>query len=429
MASRDPAPAFLHDLAWRGLIHTASEGIEEAFAEGPVTAYIGFDPTASSLHVGSLLPITNLARLQRYGHRPIAIAGGGTGLIGDPSGKTQERELLTLEQVAENLVGIRAQLARFLDFEAPDNAALIVDNADWLGKLNLVDFLRDVGKHVSVNVMLAREAIKTRLETREYYSFTELSYMLLQAYDFVELYRRYGCTLQMGGSDQWGNILAGADLVRRLEGGKAHALVSPLITTASGTKFGKTEAGTVWLDPERTSVYSFYQFWLNTDDRDAVPYLKYFTWLERERIDELAASAEAHPERREAQQVLADEVTRTVHGAEDLAQAKEITAILFGGGDARLSAEAILTKAHDAPSTEIPREEILAGIGLSELLFRAGIAASKGEGRRLIRQGGIYLNNERVTDEVRTVVLADALDERLLLLRKGKKQYHLVRVG
>ncbi len=420
--------SFLDDLEWRGLIHSATEGLEEALGEGMVTAYIGFDPSAASLHVGSLLPIMCLARLQRHGHRPIAIAGGGTGLIGDPSGKTKERQLLTPGEVEANLVGIKAQLARFLDFDAGANAAQIVNNADWLTQLRFVEFLRDVGKHVSVNVMLARESVKLRLESQDSLSYTEFSYMLLQAYDFVVLYDRHGCTLQMGGSDQWGNILAGADLIKKLRGGRAHGLVFPLITTASGTKFGKTEAGTVWLDPALTSVYSFYQFWLGTDDRDVLSHLQFFTWLAEDEIRDLARGVEAEPERREAQRVLAEEVTRLVHGAEPLAQAQAISEILFGSDLAAVPAADILAQAHDAPRTDLAAREAAAGVDLAELLHRTGIAASKGEGRRLIRQGGVYLNNRRVDDERYSVTLGDALDECLILLRKGKKQYHLVRL-
>src|SRR5512136_725460 len=280
------------EFEWRGMVYEGTEGVRDVLAREKVTCYIGFDPTASSLHVGSLLPIMALARLQRFGHSPIAVVGGGTGLIGDPSGRTQERQLLTIEQAEQNLAGIRAQLAPFLDFEAPSNPARIVNNADWLVPMDLMSFLRDIGKHFTVNSMLAKESVKRRLEQEEGISFTEFSYLLLQSYDFLMLFDRYGCTVQMGGSDQWGNITAGCDLIRKLRGARAHGLVLPLVTAASGVKFGKTEAGAVWLDERQTSAFRFYQFWLNTDDRDVANYLRYFTFLSEHEItaidDELA---------------------------------------------------------------------------------------------------------------------------------------------
>ena len=279
------------ELSWRGLVYDATEGVQEAFAKEHVTAYIGFDPTASSLHVGNLLVLMALARLQRFGHSPIAIAGGGTGLIGDPSGKSQERSLLSIEQLEQNLAGIKPQLARFLDFDAATNPARLVNNADWLGSIDLLGFLRDTGKYFTVNYLLQKESVNRRLESEDGISYTEFSYLLLQARDFLELFDRFGCTLQMGGSDQWGNITAGIDLIRKLRAKKAHGLVMPLVTTASGVKFGKTEAGAVWLDPARTPPFAFYQFWLNTDDRDVLAYLRYFTFLEREAI---AALEQAH---------------------------------------------------------------------------------------------------------------------------------------
>src|SRR5690242_4576746 len=291
------------ELQWRGLVSESTDGLAEAFTKEQVTAYIGFDPTASSLHVGTLLTIMGLARLQRFGHSPIAIVGGGTGMIGDPSGKSQERVLLSAEQIEANLEGIRQQLSRFLDFNGVDNAARIVNNADWLGTIDLLSFLRDAGKHFTVNYMLQKESVSRRLESEEGISFTEFSYLVLQAYDFLQLFDRYGCVLQMGGSDQWGNITAGIDLIRKLRAAKAHGLVWPLMTTSSGTKFGKTESGTVWLDPARTSPFRFFQFWLNTDDRDVVSYLKCFTFLDRSAIDALEEQTRIAPERREAQRV------------------------------------------------------------------------------------------------------------------------------
>src|SRR6266576_2249294 len=297
------------EFQWRGMLYEATPELREVLAKEKVTAYIGFDPSAASLHVGSLLPIMGLARLQRFGHTPIAIAGGGTGLIGDPSGKTKERQLLTREQVEENLVGIRDQLSHFLDFDAKENPARIVNNADWLGPITMMEFLRDVGKYFTINNLIGKEAIKRRRESDEGISFTEFSYPLLQAYDYLVLHDRFGCSLQMGGSDQWGNILAGIDLIRRLRGAHAHGLVFPLVTTSAGVKFGKPEAGAVWLDPKLTSPYRFYQFWLNTDDRDVIVYLKFFTWLSREEIAEFEESVRAEPEKRTAQKELARHVT------------------------------------------------------------------------------------------------------------------------
>src|ERR1043166_1654828 len=298
------------ELQWRGLVSESTDGLAEAFTKEQVTAYIGFDPTASSLHVGTLLTIMGLARLQRFGHSPIAIVGGGTGMIGDPSGKTVERQLLSREQIDENVAGIRGRLERFLDFNARGNPARIVNNADWLASFDLLGFLRDTGKYFTVNYMLQKESVSRRLESDEGISYTEFSYLLLQARDFLELFDRYHCTLQMGGSDQWGNITGGIDLVRKMRATKVHGLVWPLLTTASGTKFGKTEAGTVWLDPDRTSPFTFYQFWLNTDDRDVIPYLKFFTFLERAAIAELEETTKNAPEKREAQRVLARQVTK-----------------------------------------------------------------------------------------------------------------------
>src|SRR5256886_7232723 len=309
------------EFQWRGMIHEATPELKQVLDEEKLTAYIGFDPSAASLHVGSLLPVMGLARLQKFGHTPIAIAGGGTGLIGDPSGKTKERQLLTTEQVEENLVGIKEQLSHFLDFNAKENPARIVNNADWLGPITMMEFLRDVGKYFTVNNLLGKEAISRRLESDEGISFTEFSYPLLQAYDYLVLYDRYKCTLQMGGSDQWGNILAGIDLIRRLRSARTHGLVFPLVTTAAGVKFGKTEAGAVWLDPELTSPYRFYQFWLNTDDRDVIVYLKFFTWLSQEEIGKLEESVRAEPEKRTAQRELARQVTAMVHGQTELEKA------------------------------------------------------------------------------------------------------------
>ena len=413
------------------MVKDLTEGADEALEEGPVTAYIGFDPTASSLHVGNLLPIMGLVHLQRHGHRPIAVVGGGTGLIGDPSGKSQERLLLTRDEVAHNLEGIRSQLEQFLEFDGVDNPARVVNNLEWLGGLSLVDFLRDVGKHFSVNALLRKESIRRRLEDEEVgISYTEFSYLLLQAYDFLELYQRHGCTLQLGGSDQWGNITAGIDLIRRTSGEKAHGVVFPLVTTAEGTKFGKTEEGAVWLDPARTSPFRFYQFWINTADGDVGTYLKYFTLLDRDEIASLERAVEERAWEREAQRRLAEDVTRRVHGEEGLARAEKATDVLFGGEEITgLGADEIADVFMDVPSSRIGAGELAGeGKGLVDLLAETGVASSKGEARRSIDQGGIYLNNRRVPDVDASVTSADAIEGRFLVLRKGKKRYHLVKV-
>jgi tyrosyl-tRNA synthetase len=420
----------LDEYSWRGMIQDLTRGVDEAVQEGPVTAYIGFDPTASSLHVGSLLPIMGLVHLQRAGHHPVAVVGGGTGLIGDPSGKTQERQLLSREQVEENLEGIRSQLERFLDFEGVKNPARMVNNLDWLGELRTVEFLRDVGKHFSVNGLLRKEGIRRRLEDEEGgISYTEFSYVLLQAYDFLVLHDRFDCTVQMGGSDQWGNITAGIDLIRRMKGERAYGVVFPLVTSATGVKFGKTEAGTVWLDPRRTSPYRFFQFWLNTDDQDAVRYLKYFTLLDRSQIQVLEAELREAPHKRGAQRALAREVTRLVHGESGLARAEQATQVLFGGGLEGLDAEEIADVFADVPSSQVPRETLAGeGASLLDLLAETGVASSKGDARRSIQGGGVYVNNVRVEDVDRRISMEDALEGEFVVLRKGKKNYRLVRV-
>jgi tyrosyl-tRNA synthetase len=421
--------SFFDDLEARGLVHGASEGARQLFESGPVTGYIGFDPTASSLHVGSLLQILALMRLQRAGHNPIALVGGGTGMIGDPSGKTAERQLLTRADVERNVAGLRAELGRFLDFDGP-HAAQLIDNHDWLSSLGAIEFLRDVGKHFTVNYLLAKDSVSRRLEQESGLSVTEFAYSLLQAYDFLVLSDRHGCHLQMGGSDQWGNITAGMELVRRARGRHAHGIVQPLITTSSGVKFGKTEEGTVWLDPERTSPFRFFQFWLNTDDRDAERYLKSFTFMP---LDEIAAVMQEHaanPPARAAQRRLAVEVTRLVHGDAGLERAERATGVLFGSRDAReLAAAELLDVFADVPSTEVERARLEGeGVGVVDLLAEAGVAASKGEARRLIQGGGISLNGERVASIDQRVRAEDAIDGEVLLLRKGKKDNHVVRL-
>jgi tyrosyl-tRNA synthetase len=421
---------FLDDLTARGLVHDASEGARAHLESGRVTGYIGFDPTARSLHVGHLLQALALARLQRAGHRPLALVGGGTGMIGDPSGKTSERQLLSRAQVEENVASIRGQLEAFLDFEG-EFAASMVDNYDWLGSVTLIDFLRDVGKHFTVNYMLAKEAVSSRLERGEGLSVTEFSYPLLQAFDFQVLFDRHDCTLQMGGSDQWGNITAGMELIRRTRGRSAHGIVLPLLTTASGAKFGKTEAGAVWLDPELTSPFRFYQFWLNSDDRDVARYLKGFTFLALPEIGGIVEDHARDPAARGAQRRLATEVTRMVHGDAGLERAERATGVLFGSRDAReLGADELLDVFADVPSTELSRQR-LEGDGLSvvELLAESGIASSRGEARRLIAGGGVYLNGERIGSAEQKVESGDTIEGRVLLLRKGKKENRVVRLG
>jgi len=417
------------ELRWRGMIHDISEGAEEVLDKEKIVAYIGFDPTADSLHIGSLLPIMVLVHLQRHGHTPIALAGGGTGMIGDPSGKTKERQLLSEDVLAHNLEAIKGQLAHFLAFEGVDNPALMVNNADWLCKLNLIEFLRDTGKHFTINGMIAKESVKMRLESEDGISFTEFSYMLLQAFDFLQLHLDHGCTFQMGGSDQWGNITAGIDLVRRRASGKAHGLTVPLVTTASGVKFGKTEAGSVWLDPKRTSPFRFYQYWINTDDNDAIKYLKFFTLLSREEIAELEQLVETEPHRRAAQTRLAEEVTRNVHSEEGLAAAQAATGVLFGDRDMQgLSADDLLDIFSEVPSSSVPESDLSGeGMGIVELALLCGLDKSKKQIRNLIENGGLYINSQRVEDVNRTVTVADAIDGRVIVLRKGKKLYHLVR--
>lgn len=419
----------LDELRWRGLLYDRTEGLDQVMATQAVTAYIGFDPTASSLHVGSLLPIMSLARLQRFGHTPIALVGGGTGLIGDPSGKANERALLTVEQVEANAEGIRRQLERFLDFGAAGNPARMVNNADWLRQVSLLEFLRDTGKHFTVSAMLAKESVKRRLGSDDGLSFTEFSYQLLQAYDYLVLHDRFGCGLQAGGSDQWGNVVAGCDLIRRVRGAKAHGLVLPLVTTSAGTKFGKTEAGTVWLDAERTSPFRFYQFWLNTDDRDAVKFLKWFTLLTEPEIGAIAHAHEAAPQKRDAQRELARIITRTVHGEAELARALRASAVLFGGKLADADPADILMVFDDVPSIELSATD-LDGDGLSaaEAALRASLVASKGEAARLIKQGGLYVNDRRATETENRITRADMLGGHVLVLRKGQRERRVLRV-
>ncbi|MBI1321452.1 MAG: tyrosine--tRNA ligase [Candidatus Hydrogenedens sp.] len=416
------------ELQWRGLVNQIThDDLPKRLAEEQFTLYCGFDPTADSLHIGSLLPIMTLVHFQRAGHRPLALVGGGTGLIGDPSGKTDERTLLSREQVEANCVGIRGQLERFLTFEGP-SAAVMLNNADWLCGLPLIEFLRDVGKFFSVNVMLSRESVKQRLESRDHgISYTEFSYSLLQAYDFLELCRRHDCRLQVGGSDQWGNIVAGMDLTRRLEQKDTFGLTIPLVTKADGSKFGKSEGGNIWLDASRTSPYRFYQFWLNQSDEDVVRYLKFFTLLDRATVEELEKQTQEAPHQRAAQKRLAEEVTRLVHGDAALTQALKATEAMFGGDLGGLDEAALLDIFSEVPSGELPKAALAEGGSLLEALTSGGVFASKSEARRMIQNGGLYVNNLRIEDENAKLEPSHCLAAGLAVVRKGKKNYHLLR--
>jgi tyrosyl-tRNA synthetase len=420
---------FCEEIKWRGLWHTASEGFEEHIGANRIAGYIGFDPTASSLHVGSFLQIMLLVRLQRSGHTPIAIVGGGTGLIGDPSGRSTERQLLTKEMTDANLQGIRKQLEPFLDFSARSNAAKIINNADWLVPIPMVDFMRDIGKHFTVNYMLAKDSVDRRIGSEDGISFTEFSYMLLQAYDYLMLAQHHNCTLQMGGSDQWGNVTAGIDLIRKVTGKHAHALVVPLITNAAGAKFGKSEGGPIWLDPKRTSPYKLYQFWLNTSDADVIKYLKYFTLLTQEEVVSLEQRLQQAPESRDAQRRLAEECTRMVHGEGALSAAIQASKALFGEDVTRLPASDIADIFADVPSKTVAGGKLSTGVAVLDLMVETGIAPSKGEARRLIENGGFYLNNVRVTDSRLQVGMANVIEGRFVVLRKGAKGYLLLSVS
>ncbi len=418
------------ELKWRGMVYDYVEGIDVILRDQKVSLYNGFDATADSLHVGHMVPLLALARLQRFGHHPIALAGGGTSMIGDPSGKSSERQLLSRQTIEENIESIKLQLSHFLDFNVKSNPARILNNADWLLKLNLIEFLRDTGKHFTINYMLAKDSVKTRLEREEGISYTEFSYMLLQSYDFLHLHQHEKVVLQTGGSDQWGNITAGAELIRRITGNSAYGLVYPLITKSDGTKFGKTESGSVWLKPERTSPFKFFQFWLNSDDKDVVNYLKLFTFLPQQTIEELENSLKEKPEEREAQKRLAKEVTAIVHGETALSRAEQATQVLFGGSLAGLSSNDIEEIFADVPSTLLSKTSFeMSGKPILDLLVDCGMVKSKGEARRSIQEGGINLNNVRVSELEQSVKTSDLIENRYLVLRKGRKNYHLVKVN
>ena len=421
-----PSTSLLDELAWRGLHYQSTDGLAEHLAGSPVRAYCGFDPTAASLHVGNLVPVMGLVRLQSAGHRPVALVGGGTGLIGDPSGRSSERQLNTPDTVAEYAAGIRRQLELFLDFGGP-NAAMVVDNAEWLTPMRAIDFMRDVGKHVTVNSMLAKESVKGRMDSG--ISYTEFSYMLLQGYDYVELRRRYGVTLQVGGSDQWGNMTVGTEMIRKMDGASAHVLTYPLLLTSAGAKFGKSAGNAVWLDPELTSPYQFYQFWINADDRDVGKLLRYFTLMDRREIEALDEATAQRPERREAQNALAYDVTGRVHGAEAARLAQEMSALLFAKGDPH----ALSPAAIGALTKEIPYAEVARGengeVEVLDLFVAAKLVPSKGGARRLLEQGGLSISGRRLGSGDRAVQEGDYLAGRYLLLKKGAREYALVRIA
>ncbi len=437
--------SFLSDLRWRGLIHqtTNDEGMEAWLEEKPRTVYAGFDPTADSLHVGSLLGLIVLRRFQQAGHKPIALVGGATGMIGDPSGKSDERNLLSKEDLEKNVAGLGKQMSRFLDFDAGSHSAEfnigaeLVNNFDWMGGWSYLEFLRDIGKNFPVNVMLAKDSVKSRLgrdddgsdnSTGGGMSYTEFSYMLLQAYDFVHLNKEFDCELQAGGSDQWGNITAGTDLARRMGRPQLYGLTWPLLTKSDGTKMGKTESGAVWLSAERTSPYQFYQYWINVDDSDAGGCLRMLTELSREEIESLDAARESDPGKRESQRRLAEELTKLVHGDDALAIAQKATAIFFGAEISELNDEQLGQIFAGVPNKELPRTRLSDDcLTIIDALVEAGLAKSKGEARRTIGQGGAYINNRRV-EGIDTQITAEHLaSETVVVLRSGKKKYALLR--
>ena len=420
---------FVEELRWRGMIHDIMPGTEEQFLKQTATAYVGFDPTADSLHIGHLVGIMMLSHLQRSGHRPIVLLGGATGMIGDPSFKSQERKLLTLEEIQHNQACIKKQLSRFMDFETEaENKALVLNNYDWNSKWSFLDFIRDVGKHITVNYMMAKDCVKKRIETG--LSFTEFSYQLLQAYDFKYLYENYGCKLQMGGSDQWGNITCGTELIRRTLSGEAFAMTCPLITKADGTKFGKTEKGNVWLDAEKTSPYAFYQFWLNVSDDDAKKFIRIFTFLTKDEIENLEKEHDVAPNLRMLQKALAKDITIRVHGEEEYNKAVEASEILFGKGTTdtlkRLDSATFLSVFEGVPTFEVSKEEILQGINIIDLLAeKTQILASKGEVRRALKENSLSVNKEKVKEDFVTSS-NDLLNSQYILVQKGKKNYFII---
>lgn len=419
----------VEELQWRGLLHDIMPGTEELLNKEKISGYIGFDPTADSLHIGNMVPVMLLMHLQRAGHRPIALIGGATGMVGDPSGKTAERNLLDLDTLQHNLACQEKQLRKFLDFETKENPARIVNNYDWFQKFGFLEFIRDVGKHISVNYMMAKDSVKNRLE--QGMSFTEFSYQLIQGYDFVHLYRSLGVRLQMGGSDQWGNITTGTELIRRMEGGEAFAMTAPLVKKADGSKFGKSEGGNVWLDSAKTSPYKFYQFWLNVSDEDAGRYIRIFTLLDQTTIQKLEAEHAEAPHLRILQKALAADITERVHSAADLEQALEASQILFGQGTTetlmRMQEETFLSVFEGIPQHNIDKSQLEAGMDAVTLLSEAsGVFPSRGEARKMIQGGGVSMNKAKILDENQLFTTKDLLNGKYLLAQKGKKQYFLI---
>jgi len=427
--------SFFDELRWRGLIHqtTDDHALPPWLAEAPRTVYAGFDPTGESLHVGHLMGLIVLRRFQRAGHRPIAVVGGATGMIGDPSGKSAERNLLSLDQLERNVAAMTDQMRSFLDFDAGEHSALLVNNIDWTAPWSYLAFLRDVGKNFPVNVMLAKDSVKSRLGRGEEadphagMSYTEFSYMLLQAYDFVHLHQQYGCQLQAGGSDQWGNITAGIDLARRMHGAQLFGLTWPLLTKSDGSKMGKTESGAVWLAADRTSPYQFYQYWINVDDADAASSLRKLTDLDREQIEALDKLRAADPAKRDSQRRLAEELTRLVHGEAGLSAARQATEVFFGAEIDKLSDAELGQIFAEVPSKQLPASSLAAGVPIVDALCEAGLASSKGEARRIVSQGGAYVNNRRVDDLDAVLTAASLASETIVVLRSGKKKYALLR--
>ena len=424
---------FVEELKWRGMIHDMMPETDKVLLEGPTAGYIGFDPTADSLHIGSLVQIMILMHFQRAGHKPIALVGGATGMIGDPSGKSAERNLLDAETLDRNVAGIKNQLAKFLDFgNTTKNAALLVNNYEWISRFSLIDFARDIGKHLTVNYMMAKDSVKKRVgaDAKEGMSFTEFTYQLIQGYDFLHLYENHNCLLQMGGSDQWGNITTGTELIRRKLSGKAYAITCPLITKADGTKFGKSEGGNVWLDKEKTSPYSFYQYWLNTSDEDAERYIKIFTFLSEKEIKDIVASHNEAPHQRQLQRTLADEVTRMVHSEEDRANAVQAAQILFGNATSyalkNLDEQTLLDVFAGVPQASLQLSDLEKGIDVIPLLAGdTGFLPSNGAARRALQERSISVNKEKV-DDAFVATSADLICDKYLLLQRGKKNYFLV---
>lgn len=420
---------FIEEMRWKGMIHDMMPGTEELLSKGMVSGYIGFDPTADSLHIGNLVQIIILMNFQKAGHKPIALVGGATGMVGDPSGKSEERNLLDEKTLNHNIACVKKQLEKFLDFNAGANSAVMVNNYDWFKNMSFLDFIRDTGKHISVNYMMAKDSVKKRLETG--ISFTEFTYQLVQGYDFFHLYKNHNCRIQMGGSDQWGNIVTGTELIRRKDGGEAFALTTPLITKSDGSKFGKTEKGNVWLDPEKTSPYQFYQFWMNSGDEDAKKFIRIFTFLGRDEITSLETEHDKAPEMRILQKALAKDITVRVHSEQDYSTAVEASQILFGSDTAEklksLNEKLLLEIMDGVPQMRVSRNELEAGVNVVELLSdKSGILPSRGEAKKLITGGGVSINKIKISDAAVNITSTELLQGKYILVQKGKKNYYLV---